>query len=81
MCVIIIDSLEKSFAYSNLHSTPNRSLPQETPTIKNGDNNNNQEMLMREQLLVNQTHLNQMTTQFLANNNGLDPTIQKFLEI
>src|SRR3954467_9806066 len=48
--------------------------------IKDGDNNN-QEMHMREQLLANQTQLNQVTTPFLANNNGLDPTIQKFLEI
>ena len=48
--------------------------------IKDG-NNNNQEMHMREQLLANQTQLNQVTTQFLANNNGLDPTIKKFLEI
>src|SRR3954463_5112018 len=48
--------------------------------IKNGDNNN-QDMHMTEQLLVNQTHLNQMATQFLANNNELDPTLQKFLEI
>src|SRR4051812_692354 len=48
--------------------------------IKNGDNNN-QDMHMREQLLANQTQLNQMTTQFLANTNKLDPTMQKFLEI
>lgn len=48
--------------------------------IKNGDNNS-QELHMREQLLVNQTHLNQMTTQFLANNNELDPIMQKFLGI
>src|SRR3954464_9751666 len=48
--------------------------------IKKGDTNN-QEMHMREQLLANQTQLNQVTTQFLSNNNGLDPTIQFFLEI
>src|SRR3954462_13347496 len=48
--------------------------------IKNCDNNN-QEVNMREQLLANQTQLNQVTTQFLANNKGLDPTMQKFLEI
>ena len=35
---------------------------------------------MREQLLATQAHLNQVTTQFLANNNELDPTMQKFLE-
>ena len=48
--------------------------------IKDSDNNNNQDTNMRE-LIVTQTQLNQVTTQFLANNNGLDPTIQKFLEI
>src|SRR3954470_24974712 len=50
---------------------------------KDGDNNNNnnQEIHMREQLLATQAQLNQVTTQFLANNNELDPTIQKFLEI
>src|SRR3954466_12786346 len=48
--------------------------------IKDGDNNN-QEMHMREQLIATQAQLNQVTTQFLANNNELDPTMQKFLEI
>ena len=48
--------------------------------IKNGDNNKNQEMHMREQLLATQAQLNQVTTQFLANNNELDPTMKKFLE-
>src|SRR4051812_10847332 len=47
--------------------------------IKDG-NNNNQEIHMREQLLATQAQLNQVTTQFLANNNELDPTMQKFLE-
>src|SRR3954469_22806370 len=42
--------------------------------IKNGDNNN------KEMLLATQAQLNQVTTQFLANNNELDPTMQKFLE-
>src|SRR3954464_10825444 len=37
-------------------------------------------MHMREQLLANQTQLNQVTTQFLAKNNGLDPTMQRFLK-
>src|SRR3954469_14070143 len=46
--------------------------------IKDGDNNN-QEIHMRE-LIVTQTQLNQVTTQFLANNNELDPTMQRFLE-
>src|SRR4051812_15384162 len=47
--------------------------------IKDGDNNNNQEMHMRE-LIVTQTQLNQVTTQFWANNNELDPTMQRFME-
>ena len=47
--------------------------------IKDGDNNN-QEINMRDQLLARQTQLNQVTTQFLANNNELDPTMQKVLE-
>src|SRR3954471_21227104 len=47
--------------------------------IKDGDNNN-QEMHMREQLLATQAQLNQVTTQFLANNIELDPTMLKFLE-
>src|SRR3954468_13786173 len=34
---------------------------------------------MRE-LIATQDQLNQVTTQFLANNNGLDPTMQRFLE-
>src|SRR3954471_2232449 len=38
-------------------------------------------MHMREQLIATQAQLNQVTTQFLANNNELDPTMQKFLEI
>src|SRR4051812_24374616 len=42
--------------------------------IKNGANNN------QEMLLATQPHLSQVTTQFLANNNELDPTMQKFLE-
>ena len=52
--------------------------PRDT-NIKN-DNNNNQVMHMREQLLATQAQLNQVRTQFLANNNGIDPTMQKFLE-
>src|SRR3954464_8512526 len=43
--------------------------------IKNGDNNN------QEMLLATQAQLNQVTTQFLSNNNELDPNLQKFLEI
>src|SRR3954467_5083976 len=47
--------------------------------IKDGDNNNNQEINMRE-LIVTQTQLNQVTAQFLANTSELDPTMQRFLE-
>src|SRR4051812_43405796 len=42
--------------------------------IKDGDNNN------QYMLIATQAQLNQVTTLFLANNNELDPTIQKFLE-
>src|SRR3954469_9099184 len=49
--------------------------------IKDDDNNNNQENNMREQLLANQTQLSQVTTQLLANNNGLDPAIQRILKL
>src|SRR3954470_11985450 len=48
---------------------------------KDDDNNNNQENNMREQLLANQTQLSQVTTQLLANNNGLDPAIQSILKL
>src|SRR3954470_13659424 len=48
--------------------------------IKDGDNNNNQEVNMRDQLLARQTQLNQVTTHFLANNNELNPTMQKVLK-
>src|SRR3954466_15709963 len=47
--------------------------------IKDGDNNNNQEINMRG-LIVTQTQLNQVTAQFLANTSELDPTMQRFLE-
>src|SRR4051812_34083743 len=48
--------------------------------IKDGENNNNQEINMRDQLLARQTQLNQVTTHFLANNNELDLTMQKVLK-
>src|SRR3954465_7393720 len=48
--------------------------------IKVDDNNNNQEDNMKE-LLANQTQLSQVTTQLLANNNGLDPAIQRILKL
>src|SRR3954470_12773572 len=48
--------------------------------IKVDDYNNNQEDNMRE-LIATQNQLSQETTQFLANNNGLDPTIQRILKL
>ena len=47
--------------------------------IKDGDNNN-QEDSMKE-LIATQNQLNQETTQLLANNNGLDPAIQRILKL
>ena len=44
------------------------------------DDNNNQEDNMRE-LIVTQNQLSQGTTQLLANNNGLDPAIQRILKL
>src|SRR3954469_6289120 len=48
--------------------------------IKVDDNNNNQEDNMRE-LIATQNQLSQETTQLLANNNGLDPAIQRILKL
>src|SRR3954470_18742471 len=53
--------------------------PRDT-NIKDGNNNNNQEDNMRE-LIVTQNQLSQETTQLLANNNGLDPAIQRILKL
>ena len=47
--------------------------------IKVDDTNTNQEDNMRE-LILTQTQFNQVTTQFIANNNELDPTMQNVLE-
>src|SRR3954468_19552984 len=44
------------------------------------DINNNQEDNMRE-LIATQNQLSQETTQLLANNNGLDPAIQRILKL
>src|SRR3954468_11499971 len=44
------------------------------------DINNNQEDNMRE-LIATQNQLSQETTQLLANNNGLDPSIQRILKL
>src|SRR3954451_7813857 len=48
--------------------------------IKVDDNNTNQEDNMRE-LIATQNQLSQETTQLLANNNGLDPAIQRILKL
>ena len=48
--------------------------------IQDDDNNNNQEVNMRE-LITTQNQLSQETTQLLANNNGLDPAIQRILKL
>ena len=48
--------------------------------IKVDDTNTNQEDNMRE-LIVTQNQLSQETTQLLANNNGLDPAIQRILKL
>src|SRR3954464_10539934 len=48
--------------------------------IKVNDDNHNQEDNMRE-LIVTQNQLSQETTQLLANNNGLDPAIQRILKL
>src|SRR3954471_8794555 len=48
--------------------------------IKVDNNNNNQEDNMRE-LIATQNQLSQETTQLLANNNGLDPAIQRILKL
>src|SRR3954464_7967655 len=48
--------------------------------IKVNDDNHNQEDNMRE-LIATQNQLNQETTQLLANNNGLDPAIQRILKL
>ena len=52
--------------------------PRDSNTKDGG--NNNQEDNMRE-LIATQNQLSQETTQLLANNNGLDPAIQKILKL
>src|SRR3954465_11500140 len=48
--------------------------------IKVDDNNNNQKDNMRD-IIATQNQLSQETTQLLANNNGLDPAIQRILKL
>src|SRR3954468_4773450 len=48
--------------------------------IKVDDTNTNQEDNMRE-LIATQNQLSQETTQLLANNNGLDPAIQRIFKL
>src|SRR3954468_5385643 len=77
MCVIRTISLEIFCLYNPIQ--PKQMTTPRNSNIKDGDDNNNQEINMRE-LIVTQTQLNQVTTQFLANTNELDPTMQRFLE-
>ena len=48
--------------------------------VDDNNNNNNQEDNMNE-LIATQNQLSQETTQLLANNNGLDPAIQRILKL
>src|SRR3954471_22808704 len=80
MCVIRIIFLRNTLPILIPIQPKQMTTPRDS-NIKVDDNNNNQELHMREQLLANQTQLSQVTTQLLANNNGLDPAIQKILKI
>src|SRR3954471_5728671 len=78
MCVIKIISLE------NLLPILIPTQPKQMSTPRNSnikvDDNHNQEDNMRE-LIATQNQLSQETTQLLANNNGLDPSIQRILKL
>src|SRR3954467_2688273 len=80
MCVIRIIFLRNTLPILIPIQPKQMTTPRDS-NIKVDDNNNNQEMHMREQLLANQTQLSQVTTQLLANNNGLDLAIQRILKI
>src|SRR3954471_19495406 len=79
MCVTRIISLENLLPILTQTQTKQMTSPRNS-NIKDGDNNNNQEDNMRE-LIATQNQLSQETTQLLANNNGLDPAIQKILKL
>ena len=59
---------------------PTQMTSQRDSNIKVNDDNHNQEDNMRE-LIATQNQLSQETTQLLANNNGLDPAIQRILTL
>src|SRR4051812_46392118 len=79
MCVIRIISLENLLP-TLIPTQPKQMTSPRDSNIKDDDNNNNQEDNMRE-LIVTQNQLNQETTHLLANNNGLDPAIQRILKL
>src|SRR3954470_152084 len=79
MCVIRIISLENIFPIL-IPTQPKQMTSPRDSNIKDDDNNNNQKDNMRE-LIATQNQLSQVTTQLLANNNGLDPAIQRILKL
>src|SRR3954466_2666967 len=79
MCVIRNIPLE-IFLPILIPTQPKQMTTPRNSNIKVDDNNNNQEDNMRE-LIATQNQLSQETTQLLANNNGLDPAIQRILKI
>src|SRR3954468_11751091 len=79
MCVNRITPLE-IFLPILIPIQPKQMTTPRDSNIKDGDNNNNNQEINMRELIVTQTQLNQVTTQFLANNNELDPTMQRFLE-
>src|SRR3954471_11622019 len=78
MCVIKIISLENLLPILISLQPKQMTTPRDS-NIK-VDDNHNQEDNMRE-LIATQTQLSQETTQLLANNNGLDPAIQRILKL
>src|SRR3954470_8880938 len=79
MCVIRIISLENLLPIL-IPIQPKQMTSPRNSNIKDGDKNNNQEDNMRE-IIATQNQLSQETTQLLANNNGLDPAIQRILKL
>src|SRR3954465_11208291 len=79
MCVIRIDSLE-IFLPILISLQPKQMTTPRDSNNKVDDYNTNQEDNMKE-LIATQNQLSQETTQLLANNNGLDPAIQRILKL
>ena len=79
MCVIRIIPLEIFLPILTSIQPKQMTSPRDS-NIKDGDTNNNQEDNMRE-LIATQNQLSQETTQLLANNNWLDPAIQRILKL